>query len=334
MFMLDSHSNPPRRSFLKSIPAVIAVLFFCWSAARGQSTGKPIVLPARYDEHRFYVEPVAADGTRLTFYTDTGGGLFLLRDAVERLRLSMVNVGGEGKDAFHLAELPKFRADASIPAPLSRGGRIPVWSPPTGEGGPSNFVGDGMLGQDWFGGRVWQFDYPGRRLLLLEDMPAGDAKHRVSLGFKSDETGKRALNFPRIQVEIDGETLDLLFDTGATTFLVDSALAVLKDGGAAARATSFITNTTFEKWRKEHPDWRVIERAEKSTGEAMIEVPLVTVAGYSVGPVWFTRRADKNFHEYMSGFMDKRVDGALGGNALRHFRVTVDYPGAVAVFQK
>jgi len=293
-----------------------------------------MVLPARYDEHRFYVEPVAVDGTRLTFFTDTGGGLFLLRDAVERLRLSMVNVGGEGKDAFHLAELPKFRADAGIPAPLSRGGRIPVWSPQTGEGGPSNFVGDGMLGQDWFGGRVWQFDYPGRRLLLLEDRPAGNTQHRVSLGFKSDGTGKRVLNFPRIQAEIDGETLELLFDTGATTFLVDSALAVLKDGGAAARATSFITNTTFEKWRKKHPDWRVIEKAEKSTGEAMIEVPLVTVAGYSVGPVWFTRRADRNFHEYMSGFMDKRVDGALGGNALRYFRVTIDYPGAVALFEK
>ncbi len=153
-------------------------------------------------------------------------------------------------------------------------------------------------------------------------------------GFKTNANGQRALNFPRLQAVIDGETLDLLFDTGATTFLSDTALAALRDNGASARATSFITTSTFEKWRKRHPDWRVIEQAERTTGEAMIEVPGVTVAGYTVGPVWFTRRADKNFHEFMSGFMDKRVEGALGGNVFRHFRVTVDYPNAIAIFEK
>lgn len=66
----------------------------------------------------------------------------------------------------------------------------------------------------------------------------------------------------------------------------------------------------------------------------MIEVPEISVAGYTVGPVWFTRRPDKNFHEYMSQWMDKRVEGALGGNALYHFRITIDYPRAVAVFEK
>jgi hypothetical protein len=193
-----------------------------------------------------------------------------------------------------------------------------------------------MLGQEWFGGRVWTFDYPLRRLLLRAtgDVPGQKQEHKVALGFKSDASGKRVLNFPRIQVVIDGETLDLLFDTGATTFLSDTALAALQDKGAADRATSFITASTFEKWRKQHPDWRVIEKAEKTTGEAMIEVPGVTVAGYRVGPVWFTRRADRNFHEFMSQFMDKRVEGAVGGNALRFFRVTVDYPNAIAIFER
>jgi hypothetical protein len=53
-----------------------------------------------------------------------------------------------------------------------------------------------------------------------------------------------------------------------------------------------------------------------------------------VGPVWFTRRPDRNFHEYISSMMDARVEGALGGSALHFFRVTVDYPGRVAVFQQ
>jgi hypothetical protein len=101
----------------------------------------------------------------------------------------------------------------------------------------------------------------------------------------------------------------------------------------AVRATSFITANVFEKWRKRHPEWRVIEGAEKRSGEAIIEVPKIVVGGYTVGPVWFTRRADRNFHEYMSQWMDKRIEGALGGNALCHFRVSVDYPRAFAVFE-
>ena len=66
----------------------------------------------------------------------------------------------------------------------------------------------------------------------------------------------------------------------------------------------------------------------------MIEVPEVVIAGHKVGPVWFTYRPNPNFHEYMSSFTDKQVEGALGGNALRHFRITVDYPNAKAYFVK
>ena len=107
----------------------------------------------------------------------------------------------------------------------------------------------------------------------------------------------------------------------------DRALAqeALSDDRAATRATSFITDELFQKWHADHPGWRVIEEAEVGTGEAMIEVPEMRIAGYTVGPVWFTRRADRNFHEYMSQWMDRRIDGALGGNALREFRVTLDY---------
>lgn len=140
--------------------------------------------------------------------------------------------------------------------------------------------------------------------------------------------------FPRIQVVVDGEILDLLFDTGAHTPLTPLAHATIGDGRAAIRSTSFISNSIFQKWKIAHPNWRVIDKAEMGSGEAMIEVPEVTIAGYSVGPVWFTRRADKNFHEFMSQWMDRRIEGALGGNALRFFRIVVDYPQQSAFFEK
>jgi hypothetical protein len=166
-------------------------------------------------------------------------------------------------------------------------------------------------------------------------LPAVDAGHRVSLGFKTDKDGQRLLNFPRIAATVDGETLDLLFDTGATVVLSPEALAKLGDKGPALRGTSFIAAVHFDAWRQKHPDWRVVENADLGVkGEPMIEVPAVTVAGYTVGPVWFTRRPDPNFHQGMSQYMDRQVEGALGGSALRFFRVTVDYPNAVAVFER
>ena len=116
--------------------------------------------------------------------------------------------------------------------------------------------------------------------------------------------------------------------------LSEAAAAALKDHGARIRATSSIVASTFDDWTRRHPDWRVIPQADEFQNEAMIEVPSVTVAGYEVGPVWFTRRADKNFHEFMSRFIDRTIEGALGGNVLRSFRMTVDYPGAAAYFEK
>ena len=287
-------------------------------------------LPVRYEEHRFFVEPVTTSGQKLLFFTDSGGGLFIYKDAAEKL--ASVKTGKDGNEPI---DFPAFKTGFSIPVPLGSDGKLYVLD--RTPNAPNLGDSQGMLGQAWFGGRIWTFDYPGKKLILWDKSPEIFKKKSskpVTFGFKTDENNKRALNFPRIQVEIDGEVFELLFDTGATTFLTKEVLEALKDGGKEERATSFITNTTFEKWRKKHPEWRVIEKAEKTTGEAMIEVPEIKIAGYTVGPVWFTRRADKNFHEFMSKFMDKQVEGAIGGNALRHFRITVDYPQARAIFEK
>ena len=317
-----------RFSIKSFLPFLIILSCSTLPALPQKNVAGQTVLPARYDEHRFFVEPVTESGEKMVFYTDTGGGLFIYKKDAENLKLSEA-----GKEVESI-ELPKFKEGFSIPAPLGSAGKIFVFDPPKNS---PDLEAQGILGQQWFAGRIWTFDYPKGRLILWDKRPEvieKRSKHKVQFGFKSDEKGKRALNFPRIQAEIDGEILELLFDTGATTFLTAEALKTLGDGRKAARATSFITATTFEKWRKNHPGWRVIEKAETRTGEAMIEVPKIKIAGYEVGPVWFTRRADKNFHEFMSQFMDRRVEGAIGGNALRHFRITVDYPKAVAVFEK
>jgi hypothetical protein len=302
--------------------------------------GNPIALPTWFVEDRFYVVPVTTDGQKLELFTDTGGGLFITEGAVKRLNLATEEVSTEESPTgkVSLASLPAFRPGEGIPPVEVRDGRLPVAPEAmTRKLQEDGLVSDGMLGQAWFGMRVWTFDYPGGKLWWRArgDVPQVDERHHVPLGFRMSAMGARETHFPRIQVQVDGETLDLLFDTGASVSLTDEARQALGDGRPAARATSFITRSTFERWRQKHPDWRVIENADKVLpNSALIEVPAVELAGHTVGPVWFTTRPDRNFHQFMSQFMDRKVEGALGGSALRFFRVTVDYPNAVAVFER
>ena len=52
----------------------------------------------------------------------------------------------------------------------------------------------------------------------------------------------------------------------------------------------------------------------------------------TVGPVWFVQRPDASFREYMAQMMDMPIDGAIGGSALKYFRMVIDYPNATAYF--
>lgn len=324
--------------------AVLLLTLGCSGGGAGamELAAHATALPARYDAGRFFVRPVTTSGDTLELYTDTGGGLWLTADVVQRLKLQQqIAMIRNGTDTVYAVQLPAFKPDATIPPPLGSPGRRLLVTPASALAkevslSPSIAHWSGMLGQQWFAGRVWTFDYPRGRLWLhaAGDTVRGDPEHTVVLGFQDDTGTVHGANFPRIRVMIDGDSLDLLFDTGATTTLTRSALAAIGDDGPAERATSFITQSIFDGWHAKHPDWRVVQRAEVHSGLSMIEVPNVSVGGYTVGPVWFTARADRNFHDYMSQFMDRRIEGALGGSALQYFRVTVDYPHSRAYFEQ
>jgi hypothetical protein len=128
----------------------------------------------------------------------------------------------------------------------------------------------------------------------------------------------------------------MLIDTGATAVTTDASAAAYKVTAGMRIATSFIAKSVFDRWTAKHPKWRTIAAADNAGNATfpMIEVPRLTIAGLKVGPVWFTQRPDEALHDFISQMTDKPVDGALGGTALRYFRVTLDYPGAVAYFEK
>jgi hypothetical protein len=158
------------------------------------------------------------------------------------------------------------------------------------------------------------------------------SQHAVPLGFRK-AWGLRIGNHPRFTVVIAGEPVACLLDTGATVWLSPEAQRVVNDKGAAERATSFAAASLFDPWRKAHPSWRVVEKGCQRSGAALIEVPEVEVSGFKVGPVRFTRRPEVSF-TWMSSFMDRPIVASMGGDFLQYFKVTVDYPRAVAYFQR
>ena len=345
----DSHAvfDASHRGRLIALGFTLAGLAACAHATGVSETGviaprravSDIAVPVRYDEHRWIVRPITAAGDTLDLYTDSGGGfLFIAR---ERLGPDAVPTFAErtpAGDSMFTAAWPAFRTGQDIPPPMY------VTSPRITTASVATFqrqagaipARDGFLGNGWFAGRVWVFDYPARRLLVraADASPESLGGATIPLGFKNGPGGGDAPWFPRIRVAVDGDSLDLLFDTGATTLLTDSARTVVGDGRPASRAASFITRTVFDGWRRRHSEWRVIASGEAGSGADMIEVPALTVAGFTVGPVWFTARPDRAFTEYMSQWMDRPVVGALGGSALHYFRVTVDYPNRRATFAR
>lgn len=302
---------------------IIFVVVFLSVPLSAQDVDK-IELPVEFHNGVIYVVPQMEDGVRLRFLTDTGGGTFIYGHALDKLKLP------SDSDSESVA-MPKFATESWIPEPKASKGRLYIFR---GKSLPGSEKLTGMLGAFWFSERAWFFDYKNERLFLLGNpKPYTDHPGAVPIYFQKNESGVKTTHFPRISIKIDGEEIEMLFDTGAHTLLTGAAQKRLDDGLGELRATSFIVNSVFRKWRDKHPDWIVIEGAEATYKEDMILVPTVTIAGMSVGPVWFTRRADKNFHEYMSQWMDKRVDGAIGGSALHYFNIVVDYPNEVAIFE-
>lgn len=294
------------------------------------------VLPAEFRDDRILIRLVTRDGVPLQLLTDTGGGLVLTEEAVRKAGLIPDSTEIVENKTFPAVGLPFGNEDGVVPPLLfgGRPGKFLVMSEPMGL-----LKGlDGLIGQAWFADRIWVFDYLHKQLKYNPDVTAGgwikNSGHKVPLGFLHNDQGSRMNSFPRIQAKIDGEVVDLLFDTGASMELSDQGVAGHADDGGRVRGTSFITISLFQKWKRRNPGWRVVENAEQRTGLPIIEVPEVEIAGYKVGPVWFTARPDSNFHTYMSQWMDKRVEGALGGSCFRYFRITAHYPEAWAFFER
>ena len=289
----------------------------------------PPPLPARFIHDQVWLTP-RLGGRELRIFTDTGGGWNAFDAALaQSLALPTIEADIDGNKA-ELIDVPRFDGDTTIPPPPAHfmEGRLMLVE--RGRLGDR----DGSFGGRWFADGRWLFDYAAGTLHRLETTTA-PPDCGIPLGFQTNDAGHRTMHFPSMMITVDGEPLDVLLDTGATATLTETSAPHFDLPPGTDVGTSFIEHAVFERWTTRHPDWRVLDAADRKGDQLrrMIEVPRITIDGHAVGPVWFAEQPPGSFQKYMAGMMDRPTWGAIGGSALRYFRMLLDYPAARACFE-
>ncbi len=288
------------------------------------------VLPTKFIENQIFLTPKLKDGRELMIFSDTGGGWnAIAKELYDQYHWPTIIKQSEN-ETITLSAMPEFMEGYSIPL-----------------AGLNNFMQgylfiverkrlaklhrvDGFLGGRWHAEKILQFNYPMKQLILHANLEESISKkwHKLSLGFQKNNQDNYTTAFPSVEIAVEGKVYAVLLDTGASAHLSEEAKIKLKTN-ANVIGTSYIIGSVFDAWRSQHPEWLIIENGDELANSAMIRVPEVKIGSKKIGPVWFTRREDKNFHQFMSTMMDRKVDGAIGGSLFQYLNMVVDYPNEV-----
>ncbi|MDI6400820.1 hypothetical protein QLX67_02345 [Balneolaceae bacterium ANBcel3] len=319
---------------------ILALTVACSSSesltSENGSASEALTMPAVFSEGRIFLEAVTTDHDTLRFFTDSAESTLIYQASVESLGLvtSSIHINGQVQQ---VAFLPTSLDDTSLPPPLISDGLIPVRpdhrKPPHHE----DILGeaDGILGVTWFADRIWTIDYVREELILNPSYPEISERNNDSttpLHFRK-EGDERAYHFARLDAIVAKDTLSLILKTGGSIVLSDPALTQLNAPKKHIPA-GLISESMYQKWVSENPDWIIYEEADRYYGSDIIEVPSVRFGSYLATNVRFAVRRDEVFEDWFSAFTDKPVSGALGPDAFQHTRITIDYPNSLLIIHE
>jgi hypothetical protein len=309
----------------------------------------PVLIPSSFlDGERFFIKLPSASGDSIMAFCDTGGGIsMLLPAAIDKFKVHSKVKTGILKGFFKCdyIEFNELVSDISIPppepmrnlnirSPFKRVAKPYLLIPPMDD--ELKFLSetiplDAFLAQNFFMHKSWTFDYLKKEIWVNTPINLDEKENTgvQKLGFKKNAIGKNIFGHPSLAIQVDGENIDVLFDTGATIILSKNGKQILNTS-AISIGGSFIAKSIFDKWHTNHPEWKYYEKADLHND--LIEVPEINICGYKVGPVLFAQRADEEWSENMIYTMDKVVKGAIGGSALKYLKVTIDYNSELIKF--
>lgn len=311
-----------------------------------------ILIPTKFIRgERFYIRVPLKNGDTLNAFGDTGGGLsMILPSTLKSKKLESISKTGILKGIMpmnyilfkdltdnHSFPAPTPLQSVVIRHPFSRVNEPYLIIPPNDE--EISFMEKSMpemeafLGQDYFMNSSWTIDYPNKQILVNTPLSESTVNQTnvQRIGLKKNSKNKSIYGHASMKIEVDGESIDVLFDTGATIVLSENGKKELNIDLKTIGA-SFIATSIFKKWREKHPNWKYYPKADMS--KDIIEVPKIKISDIEVGPVLFSQRPDENWSKGMIHSMDKVVKGAIGGSALKYLKVTIDYNSELIKFEK
>lgn len=290
-------------------------------------------MPTVYEAGHFFVTPPASHGGTLRLIVDSGGqggtGMFVMS-------ASSLHSSGWAARPCEMSGSAVMVTDApaAVAAILPNGKRTPCSASAFVDARGKPFIGeDGVLGAGYLPGATWTFDYPQEKLWREASgwRPTSGA-HPTALHLPRTADGDAA-GLPGIDLTIDGETMTMLLDTGATARPTEAGKAATGiETVNGFGVTSYAPHRLFEKWHVGHPDWELVDDGDALIAHTrLIRVPAVQIAGWSVGPIWFTERSDANI-DFLNDYASVTLNGSVGANVFRAFRMTLDYPHDTAWF--
>ena len=304
--------QPTSASAVLAAAAVLCLVPGCRPQRPAQAAAAaPFVL----DHNRIMVEVelVRADGSLrpATAWVDTGTQFLTVTGPLaEDLGLELTReTDGDGRTVV-TASTPRGLRLAGVPLSLDgvavrAQGNTVVW--------PAIHA-DATLPAAVFRGRRVVFDYPSRRIVL----PAEDAPRPEGTAIPcrvNPETG-----LIQIQAEADGRLVRLGVDTGS--------------------AGTWVSRTVVEEWLARHPEW---PRATGAAGSAnffgfpseaegvLVRLPALGLGTLRAHDVAVLGQRPGMF-EWYSTKSAGTVDGFIGANVLRGYRIEIDSPRAMTTW--
>ena len=160
----------------------------------------------------------------------------------------------------------------------------------------------GNLGHSFLGRYRLTVDYERRTLTLrTPDEPPDGTAARAELPFTLAHPAKPLILLP---VEVDGQPFRFALDTGASTTVISPEVARRCDVQGASMPTM-------------------------TGGGGAVAASAAVIGSLAIGPVRVSRVrvAVAEFLEPLARAVGAPLDGIIGTNVLRRFRVTIDYPG-------
>lgn len=289
-----------RRAFVASGAAA-----FVAAGMRSARAETPIRMPAVIENNRIYANfdfPNASGGTEpLRTWVDTGGGAVIVARAIaERLGLKVDTTATPRQGFLPLDLHAVYVNELRLPVPFAATTVAESSVVMPGMSAPADLPGRVLTDH------VVTFDYPNSEI-WIDGAP-------LSSGVTLLVGIHRQSGFPRVELEIDGERMGFLLDTGASF--------------------TMLSQSVIDRLHAKHPDWTYLPGAygpanmigKGDLASHMLRIPTARLGPFDITPFDVVSRASGTFETYMSPMMTAPIVGSLAGNVLRNFTLRLDYP--------